>query len=199
MASRTRHFYTTIAGVTGRVPPFADQTDKLYNSEHLWAHNYPKAGQSISEQGAKDLVGEILHHKALDSFPDIHHLRETWKPEERITFDPQVKGIGSTSYSGDINFNPEHKLKVGTVTHESSHLANLLGHQFEHHIHEGDGFDHEWPFAATHLHVVHNLYGKEASIPLKNAYRMFGTKWQPKRMEAHDFSRLERQKRLFEE
>ena len=73
-------------------------------------------------------------------------------------------------------------MHVGIVTHEAAHLANLLGHQFYDHEGEEDkGFAHEWPYANTHLHIAHNMLGgKEASVPLKNLYRMFGVQWMPK-------------------
>ena len=180
--SRNKEFFTTVNGVTGFVPPRRDQTHRLYDSEYLWAHNHAPAGQTISEQGAKDMLGEIMNHSSLDEFPDIRHIRNSWSPGTHVTFDPYEQGMAETTSAGTINFNPLHKLRVGTVTHEAAHLANVLGHQFiDNEGNFGQGFAHEWPFAATHLHIVHNLMGgKDASIPLKNAYRMFGVQWMPK-------------------
>jgi hypothetical protein len=179
--SRSREFYTSVNGVSGRVPPFRDQTQRLYDAEWLWKHNAPAARQTISEQGTRDLVGEILHHKALDNFPDIHRLRdpETWNANDRIDFDGGNHGLAWTDSAGYMNFDADKPLHVGMVTHETAHLANLLGHQFSDGG-GGEGFEHEWPFAATHLHIVHNTMGKDSSIPLKNAYRMFGAQWMPK-------------------
>jgi len=179
--TRSRDFYTSAAGHSGFVPPRRDQTSRIYNAENTWAkYASPEANQSISEQGAKDLAGEILHHKALDNFPNIHILREHWSPEDNMTFDESTsRGMGSTDNHGDVNIHPDH-LRVHVLTHEVAHLANALGHQFEDHEGTPGGFDHEWPFAASHLHIVHNVLGKEDSKSLRNQYRMFGAQWQPK-------------------
>ena len=181
--ARSRDFYTSVNGVSGRVPPLRDQTGRVYDAEHTWAdYASPMARQSISEQGAKDLMGEILHHKSLDNFPHIHHLRENWNPNEHVTFDEDNQGMANTDNHGFVNIHPDH-LRMHVVTHETAHLANLLGHQFEDNEGTPGGFQHEWPFAATHLHIVHNLMGKEHSIPLKNQYRMWGAQWQPRHKE----------------
>jgi hypothetical protein len=181
--SRSKEFIVSAAGHTGYVPPRRDQSQRVYDGEWLWRHNYNPAGKTISPQGAKDLMGEIIHHKSLNNFPDIHHLRnpEMWNPESHVNFDELQPGQGQayTESTGHVNYDPR-KLDVGTVTHETAHLSHMLGNQFYDTEGTPGGFEHEWPFAASHLHIVHNTMGREASIPLKNAYRMWGAQWQPK-------------------
>ena len=178
--ARSRDFYTSVNGVSGFVPPRRDQASRIYNAESIWAkHASPRANQSISEQGAKDMMGEIINHKALDNFPDIHHLRQGWDPEEHVTFDETTRGLGQTDNEGYVNIHPDH-LRTHVVTHETAHLAHLLGHQFQDHEGTPGGFDHEWPFANTHLHIVHNTLGKEDSRSLRDQYRMFHVQWMPK-------------------
>lgn len=179
MAKRSREFYESVGGVSGRVPPFRDQTNRLYESEWHWGRQNSHANQTISEQGAKDLVGQIIHHKSLDNFPFIHDVRETFNPEEHVTFNHNEIPASTTS-RGEMNFDPRTPLHVRLVTHEASHLAHWLGNQFRDPDGEGNGFDHEWPFAATHLIVAHHNLTPDAAIDLKNSYRKEGVQWRPR-------------------
>ena len=180
--SRNKEFFTTVNGVTGFVPPRRNQADRLYDAESFWKLKTEGPGKTISEQGAKDLLGEIVHHPALNEFPNMAYLRQHWTPDTHVTFEYRPMGTAETESTGDINFTAGHKILVGTVTHEAAHLANLLGHQFQDHEGVwGQGFEHEWPYANTHLHIAHNILGgKDVSVPLKNLYRMFGVQWMPK-------------------
>lgn len=156
-------------------------------AEKLWRDSNPEAGKSISVQGARDLVGETLHHRVMNEIPGIEQVRAEFDPEK---IGLHVKGgdihlpkgiVGATAEDGQMAFHPEH-LTVGTVTHEASHLMHRLGHQFDGlGLNEkGEaGFRHQWPFSATHIVAAHNQVSRPAARELGKLYDFFGVRYKP--------------------
>jgi len=89
------------------------QTQQLYRAEDRLRLQYPEfAQQSPSRQTTRDLVGEIVHHSALDEVPGIENLRATFDPEKSVHFffDPKVVGLRESSIGA-----VKHNLRGGNV------------------------------------------------------------------------------------
>jgi hypothetical protein len=170
-----------IFGERGRTPRNTDnsQVQSLYRAEIGWHGSSPFAGRSISEQGARDLAGELIHHPRMDELGNIESVRRRFKPEH-LSMDENSKmfsvwmqgknAYGSTIAGRRILLDPR-MANVGTVTHEVSHM--LSGHQFT----MGTA-THEWDFARTHLGAVASL-NKDAANDLIRHYRRLGVSFQP--------------------
>jgi hypothetical protein len=95
------------------------QTQRLYKAEDRLRLQYPElAQQSPSRQTTRDLVGEIVHHPALDEVPGIENLRATFDPEKSVHFffDPEIVGLPRNSLGA-----VKHHLRGETIK------ASVLG------------------------------------------------------------------------
>lgn len=171
----------TIFGERGYTPRNVaePQVRALYQAEQAWRKGSPSFNRSISEQGARDLAGEIIHSRHMDELPNIGAVRSRFKPEH-ITFDPtsrlhramlSMPNDAGVTVFGRVGVVPE-KATTGMVTHEVSHL--LSGHQF----HMGGNAAHEWDFARTHLGAVASVNKAEAGELLRH-YQRKGVKITP--------------------
>jgi len=155
------HVYQML-GKSGTLHP-TDQTKPLYNAEIKWRENNPEAGKTISLGAARDKIGEIIHSPTSDHFPGIEKVRAEYNPRNVKSVSPTSKTLphglmAGTDARGKV-YVRNHALKLGVVTHEAAHLANLYGEQYTHQgLNEPKGEDsgkagyaHQWAFARSHL------------------------------------------------
>lgn len=74
----------TMLGARGLVVPENSplrQVNTLYHAENRWRDRNPDAARSISLEGARDLIGELIHHSRFDEVPDIEKIRAGYNPE----------------------------------------------------------------------------------------------------------------------
>lgn len=162
-------------GMSGALPR-SSQRQRVYRAEAAWKRGDAFGGQSISLQGARDLIGEILSHSSMDDLPGIREVRQRFDPSQ-IGFHPLSPSSGlpmvgrqwrpgimgltdsATGHVGlrpmdfeDFEGNPVQELFLGTASHEASHLVNS-GQWLQ----NGVRVDHQWPYAAAHLQAIRNL------------------------------------------
>lgn len=174
----------TAFGETGHVHP-ENQTGRLYTAEKGWRDSNIDALQTISLTGARDLVGEIIHDPKNDEIPNIDQVRSEFDPKAirfhhiGLRLPPEMQA--ATTPTGHIILRPE-SMNTGIITHEASHFMHRLGQQFSgygENISGDAGFGHQWPFARTHLWVVHHNISHEAATELYEHYRRLGVKVNP--------------------
>lgn len=184
--TRNKHFYDQVhmLGVTGNIYPHRDQSVSQILAELRWANIDKKAGQIISERGAKDLVGETLHHPAMDEIHGIDDVRGSFNPETdvRVSNDLPSNRLGQVE-SGmwgkqtmKLANRPDMPLQTSTVTHEVSHLLahpTLSDFQYAYPKH-ANSIGHNWAMARAHVHAVRAALGDEAAENLRSIYRAYG-------------------------
>ena len=162
------------------------QRNQLYTAEYGqggWIQSDEAAGKKISLNGARDLVGEAIHHHAMDEIPGIENVRANYAPKTDVAFNKNLRmrdargrkrqNIGGMvtdeqSWSGKPNrllINPKvtgTALDAGGVTHEATHMI-LHGGQF-------GGVGHNWAMARLHVHLVRKILGNESANALKEHY-----------------------------
>lgn len=183
--------HMTLLGATGRVPlKGAPQASRLYNAEHGWGHYSDMAGLTTNHPA--DFVEQIIHHSSSDNIPGIESLRADWHPNHVVTTHPddfeeeygrRVKGV--TENTGFMAL--PSNASFGTISHETAHLLGVHGKQFDGILSRTDtpgvlrtGYDHEWPFARTHLNIVHNHFAPFEAKDLRTHYRMWGVNYRPR-------------------
>lgn len=172
MTDRLHHFL----GASGALTP-GQNVGKIYPAENEWTKTSRGAGQSISEQGANDLMGEIVHSKYADEVPGIEHIRATYSHTQihHLSVGDMPLGPSGTPLHGAVSPSGEHVLfsprglQVGKVTHEASHLLNSRRAEME----------HGWAFARTHAFVAHHAIGKEQAAHLGELYQKHGVQYKP--------------------
>jgi hypothetical protein len=185
LGTQQREF--TLFTNTGRISP-VDQTSRLYKAEQLWRQTNPDAGKSISVEGARDLIGETLHHRVMNDIPGIEQVRAEFDPDKigihvaggRVRLGKGL--IAGTSEEGHVVFKKDLPITVGAVTHEASHLLHRLGHQFDSvGLNEkGEaGFRHQWPFSSTHIVAAHNQVSRSSARELGAIYDAYGVRYKP--------------------
>jgi len=174
----------SLFGETGYVHP-VNQTGRLYSAEKSWRDSNIDALQTISLNGARDLVHEIIHNNKNDEVPGIDRVRREFDPNairfEHIGMRLPEPMEGATTPQGHILLR-KRSMNTGIITHEASHLMNRLGHQFSgygENITGDSGFGHQWPFARTHLWVIHHNIGEDAAKALYEHYRRLGVAVSP--------------------
>jgi hypothetical protein len=178
------HNRVSMLGVTGNIYPTRNQAALQSIADDYWGKDQPKAGQTISEQGAKDLIGETIHHPAMDAIPGIADIRRNFNPNTQVQLDDElpkgIKGHLETLIGGQqtmrLGHTPEEPLRTNVVTHETAHL---LSHPTLEHI-QWNNFDnanavgHSWAMARTHIYAVRAALGNEAADALRSIYRAHG-------------------------
>jgi hypothetical protein len=132
------------------------------------------------------MMHDIVHGSYSDEFPNIDRIRHEFNPN-LIKFEhfgaklPQGTAAATTP-EGRILVRPDSMIR-GVITHEAGHYINRLGRQF---TNEGEndngetGFGHQWPFARTHLWIVHNHQSTDAARDLYEHYRRLGVRVNPR-------------------
>jgi len=169
----------------------SDQTKPLYTAEVAWRESNPEAGKTISLGAARDKIGEILHSPTSDHFPGIDKVRAEYNPKNVKTVSGKSNTLprglmAGTDARGRV-YVRDHALKLGVVTHEAAHLANLHGEQFTHQgLNEPsesgpgkEGYAHQWAFARSHLYVIHHELAKGAAKDLHEIYEQHGVHYRP--------------------
>lgn len=186
MNDRIQHFKNQVSllGVTQQVPVNRDQSVVQAMADRYWGEIDPRAGKTISERGAKDLVGETLHHPIMDSINGIDHIRAMFDPEKHIELvDNLSKGqlghLESNMYGEHtmrLGDTPDSPLRTHTVTHETAHLLThptLSPIQWQNFDKHG-GIGHSWAMARMHVHIARTALGDEAADNLRSIYRAHG-------------------------
>lgn len=174
----------SLLGVTQQIHPNRGQSPILAMADSYWGTTDPVASKTISERGAKDLVGEALHHPAMDEIPGIEHIRATFDPEKQVSLvdwlpkdqlghlesgvsGRQLMRLGQTS---------DLPLKTHAVTHETAHLLThpLLSPFQWANIDRSGSIGHSWAMARTHIHTVRSVLGDEAADNLRRIYQAHG-------------------------
>jgi hypothetical protein len=198
--SRSAEFNNQVSllGLTGRVPLRGtqfrpSQTSDLYSAERIWREYHSNVAHKTTDNPG-DFVGEIVHHSAMDELPGIEELRKTWTPNRVWVYDHRTDGpTGSVDDTGIMRLRKD-KLNIGTLTHETSHLLGVHGQQFKGVLSRSDnpreyqlatGYGHEWPFAATHLHVVNHTISPAEARELRGSYRSMGVRYRPRGVPGH--------------
>jgi hypothetical protein len=183
---RNNHFYDQVhmLGVTQNIYPSRDQGFRQILAEDRWGKMDAKAGQTISERGAKDLVGETLHHSAMDEIPGVEYIRNNFNPETDVQL---TAGLPNATLGQlESTFWGNHLMKLGNtsetplrthiVTHELSHL---LSHPVLSNLQYADpknsnNIGHSWAMARAHIHATRTALGNEAADNLRSIYRAYG-------------------------
>lgn len=177
-------------GKSGVLHP-SDQTKSLYNAEIAWRESNPEAGKTVSLQGAKDKIGEIIHSPSSDHFPGIERVRAEYDPKNvrqvSLTSTTLPRGLMAGTDARGRVYMRGHGLRMGVVTHEAAHLANLYGEQYTHqglnepseHREGKAGYAHQWAFARSHLYVIHHELEKNAAKHLHEIYEQHGVDYRP--------------------
>ena len=186
MSDRISHFNNQVSmlGVTQRIRPTQDQGGLQAMAERYWGQIDPTASKRISEQGAKDLVGETLHHPAMDEVHGIEHLRAEFDPHQHISIvdylpNTQLGHLESYQSGGHmmrLNDTPVSPLRTHVVTHEMAHLLShptLSPIQWANYDHASN-IGHSWAMARMHVHTVRAALGDEAADNLRSIYRAHG-------------------------
>ena len=194
----------TMLGVTGNLHPRDDQRFISQLAEEYWGSQVPAASKTISEQGARDLVGEAIHHPNMDEIPGIESIRMGFNPTSHLQLSDElpegVLGQVARRIDGQqtmtLGHTPDYPLRTNIVTHELSHLLSsptlypAMQLAWNKHwenadkrgeIHDEDAADnlsdsvsHSWPHARAHIHAVRTALGNEAADVLRNIYRAHG-------------------------
>ena len=153
--------------------PAVSQTDRLYAAERQWVREGNKGNRGLSQDSAVNLIGSAVFHPSMDGVPGIEKLRDTFVPENHVKFFEDEDGkSGHTSSKGVVSLNVAPGLKLATTTHETAHLLGVHGQQFGGTAR--GGYEHEWPMARLHVHVVGTLFGKDSGNVLKHYYKRLG-------------------------
>ena len=186
MNDRIKHFknQVSVLGVTQQVPVNKDQGWLQAQAERYWGQSNYEASKTISEQGARDLVGQTLHHPAMDSIHGIEHLRASFDPQKHVTVvdnlpKEHLGQLESTVYGEHfmrLGQTPTLPLRTHVVTHELSHLLihpTLSPIQWSN-FDKAGGIGHSWAMARMHVHTVRHSLGDYAADELRSIYRAHG-------------------------
>ena len=186
MTDRNEHFQHQVSmlGVTQQVHPKHDQSGWQAMSEAYWRDIDPAAGKTISEQGAKDLVGETLHHPAMDEVQGIGRLRNEFDPNAHVRLVDSLPNdalghLESNIWGGHmmrLAHTSDIPLRAHVVTHETAHLLSnpaLSPVQWAN-IGSAQGIGHSWAMARMHVLIARTALGDEAADNLRSIYRAHG-------------------------
>lgn len=191
-AQGARHvikFMAHTAPVTGDDP----QRGRLYRAENRFKFNEFESNPAtgLSTKSSKELLGEVVHHTALNDVPGIDELRKSFDPLRDATTVGKLTSVNpegvSTQIAGAVV--PGHseegrnhvllalegrlgnRIARASVTHEASHLALLNATQLGHFP---TSMAHNWPMARLHLNLVHKMFGLRSAQQLKDHYESLG-------------------------
>jgi hypothetical protein len=193
-AGESRHVIKLLSHVEPVVSgdPQGKKVQAAENTFRIQQYQDNKQG-GLGVKSSKDLLGEIVHHSAMDEVPGIEELRRTFDPTRDATVAGTLIGLGRNGEAprnlgggvidkadrpdgrNHVVFSLEPKLDNlvprSVITHEASHLALLNAQQLGHFPAQ---ISHSWPMARLHLHLVHQMFGKPAANHLKYHYEKMG-------------------------
>jgi len=149
-----------------------------------WVQTDPEASKTISLNGARDLVGEAIHHPAMDVIPGIENVRANYNPKTDVVFTKRLNWKNSEgkkettgamvtderSWAGKPNrllINSKlvgPAMDVGGITHEASHMIT----------HGLGTLGHNWAMARLHIHLARNVLGDASANALIEHYNKHG-------------------------
>lgn len=171
-------------GASGTLRPRLDYTGRQNMADRHWMGFDPQAGKTISEQGARDLVGETIHHRAMDEIPGIEGIRKNFNPNKHVELTddlpPSQLGHLSVDLIGrqmmHLGNTIKEPLRTGTVTHETAHL---LTHPTMHNVMLNNyknyqSIAHYWPMARAHIYAARHALSNDTANHLRGIYNAFG-------------------------
>jgi hypothetical protein len=185
--------------------------NELYRAENeLWVPNDEAARKTVSLKGARDLIGEAIHHPAMDEVPGIEFVRANYSPKD-VSFHKNLsKNLYDVHpYTGEISnitaatvqddpFHPErnNRMQFSTRIPMPRGVSNpgrnqvplaFVTHETTHRLLNDAQFggyaaDHEWPMARLHVHLVRNILGNKHANALRDYYDKLGVDYGNKKI-----------------